>query len=294
MIDDLRILRGFVAVAEELNFRRAAERLHMSQPPLSRMISSLEEQLDAPLFLRNTRRVELTREGRLFLESAREVLEAAAAAGRKIRQQIGSQKRTLLVGCTSAAYFTGFPELMKEFRKRHPDLTVEIMGMSSADQIEALASGRLDVGFILPPVLHKELSLAPFASVRMRLAVPDEHPLAGSGKAVPLENFMNDTFIIHERSKDPGMYEEILQCCMRAGFKPKIRVKKEDEPCMGLVTSGAGVHFSAATASCVRMAGVTFIDLLDRTPKVEIASVWRTTDPCETLRKFLVVVKESE
>jgi LysR family transcriptional regulator, benzoate and cis,cis-muconate-responsive activator of ben and cat genes len=291
MFDDLRILRGFVAVAEELNFRRAAERLHMSQPPLSRMISGLEEQLGAPLFLRNTRMVELTREGRLFLESAREVLETAAVAGREIRHRIGSQKRPLLIGCTSAAYFTGFPERMKEFRKAHPNLTVETVGMNSADQIEALATGRLDVGFILPPVLHEELSSAAFATVRMCLAVPEDHPSAIAGKAVPLGNFSNEIFILHERSKDPGMYEGILQCCSKAGFRPRIRVKIEDEPCMGLVTSGAGVHFSAATASCVKVAGVTFIELEGETPEIEVFMAWRKADPSEALAKFLTVAK---
>jgi len=289
MIDDLRILRGFVAVAEELNFRAAAERLHMSQPPLSRMISSLEAQVGTPLFVRSTRRVELTREGRQFLSAATDVLDVAAAAGRKIRHQFSSAQRPLLIGSTSAAYFAGFPDLLKSFRSQHPGLPVETSSMNSADQMDALLSGRLDVGFVLPPAKHREVSMAVFTSIRMRLAISEEHPLS-TQKLAPLESFMKDTFILHERGKDPGMYEGILQCCNRAGFRPKVRVKREDEHCMALVTSGAGVHFSAAGSSCLHLAGVSLLDLTGEAPKLEIVTIWRKDDPSETLRTFLEFV----
>lgn len=289
MIDDLRILRGFVAVAEELNFRKAAERLHMSQPPLSRMISGLEDQLGAVLFLRNTRTVELTREGKLFLAEAMAVLDSAAAAGRRIRHAFASGKRPLLIGATSSAYFTGFPEMVSRFRKEHPELAVETVSMNSADQIEALASGKLDAGFLLPPVFHDELRTVPFGSVRMRLAIPDTHALAGEPEPLALEKFRHDIFILHQREKDPGMYEGILRCCTQAGFRPKVRVKKDDEPCMGLVTSGAGIHFSAAAQSCIQMAGVRLVDLAGEAPSLETSLAWRKSDPSAALRRFLEI-----
>ncbi|MBK1881257.1 LysR family transcriptional regulator [Luteolibacter pohnpeiensis] len=287
MIDDLRVLRAFVAVAEELNFRKAAERLHMSQPPLSRMISTLEDQIDAQLFVRSTRKVELTRAGWLFLEEARSLLDAAAAAGRRIRHEVSSQARPLRVGSTSSAYFTGLPELMNHFGRTEPSMAVEMVGMNSADQLEALASGNLDVGFVLPPVLHSELSSVLFASVRLQLAVRDDHPLAKEPGAVSLNQFRHETFILHQRAQDPGMFEGILRCCERSGFRPKIRVKTEQEHCMGLVTSGAGIHFSAAPSMCLKMSGISFIDLDGEAPCLEISMAWRTDDPSPALASFL-------
>ncbi|MDB6080245.1 MAG: hypothetical protein JWO82_3992 [Akkermansiaceae bacterium] len=287
MIDDLRILRGFVAVAEELNFRKAAERLHMSQPPLSRMISALESEVNATLFTRSTRKVELTREGAIFLEAARDVLDSAAAAGRRIRREISSPQRPLQIGCTSTAYFVGFPDLLGNFRAAHPDTPVEVRSMNSADQVEALVSGRLDVGFVLPSASHPQLTSTPFRSLRMRLAVPSDHPHGQSGQPVPLERFRHDLFILHNPVQDPGMYEGILRCCTRAGFRPRVRVKRDDEHCMSLVTSGAGIHFSAAAAPCVAISGVSFIDLAGEAPTVGIHVIRRSDDPFPPLRNFL-------
>lgn len=287
MVDDLRILRGFVAVAEELNFRKAAERLHMSQPPLSRMISALEDQVNARLFTRSTRSVALSREGLLFLEAAREVLAAAAAAGRKVRHQIGSTDRPLAIGATSSAYFTGFQDLISRFRKSKPAPVMEIAGMNSADQIEALSCGRLDVGFVLPQSSQDGLRAAAFASVRMRLAVPEDHPLAAGGGEVALERFRGETFILHDREQDPGMYEGILRCCTAAGFRPRVRVKGKEEHCMGLVTSGAGVHFSVASSACLQTSGVAFVELAGEAPAFEIHAMWREADPSPALARFL-------
>ena len=287
MIDDLRVLRAYVAVAEELNFRKAAERLHMSQPPLSRMISSLEEQISAKFLIRTTRKVELTHEGRLFLEEAKQLLEAAAAAGRRIRHGVSSSDRPLRIGSTSSAYFVGLPDLVSNFRKAHPEVKLEMIGMNSADQVEALAAGNVDVGFVLPPAAHPDLSTALFASVRLQLAVREDHPLAAKDEPVNLKQFRDETFILHEKSKDPGMFEGILRCCERSGFRPKIRLKTEDEHCMGLVTSGAGIHFSAAPSMCLKMSGVSFVDLAGEAPLLEVFAAWRSDDPSEALAKFL-------
>ena len=288
MIDDLRVLRCFVAVAEELNFRKAAERLNMSQPPLSRLVSGLEEEMGVALFLRNTRMVALTREGKIFLKEALQVLDQAAAAGRRLRHQFQSGTRPLMLGSASAAFFVGVPALVGDFRSRHPQFPVEITGMNSREQIDALVSGRIDAGFVLPPVAAASLSSRIYASVRMSLAVPKGHPLAKLKRTTaPLEDFAGETFILHDRDRDPGMYEGIVSCCTRAGFRPRTRVLKPDEHCMGLVTSGAGVHFSVADSACISHSGVSFIKLSGEAPVLEVALAWRIGDPSPALKAFL-------
>lgn len=287
MIEDLRVLRAFAAVAGELNFRRAAEQLHMSQPPLSRMISSLEETVGAPLFARSTRRVSLTPAGELFQVYAREVLHAAAAAGRRFRHSLATADRPLTIGATAAAWSAGFGTAVSRFRRQHRQSRLAVEHMGTADQIESLLSGKIDAGFVLPPVSHKSLVSVPFTSTRMRLAIAETHPLADSRKPVSLEAFSAETFILHERSEDPGMYECILRCCTQAGFKPKVRVKKRNEHCMALVTTGAGVHFSVASPGCLQSSGVKLLRLAGGAPRLEIALVWRRDDTSPLLHQFL-------
>ena len=195
MIEDLRSLRAFVTTAEELNFRRAAERLHMSQPPLSRMIAALEDTLETKLFDRNTRRVALTSAGETLYREARGLLERADEVARMLKREITTRTR-FKVGCTSAAYCTAFPRIVARLRELHPEIEVELHEMNTDAQVDAIASAKLDAGIVVTPARHPEIRIIPFSSIRMRLAVPVSHPLAAGAEAVPLREFARDVFKI--------------------------------------------------------------------------------------------------
>jgi DNA-binding transcriptional LysR family regulator len=287
MVDNLRSLRAFVAVAETLNFRQAAERLHISQPPLTRLIAAMERDLGVQLMERTTRRVALTTHGELMLGEARKLLAHADKAARTLRHHLGDRRR-LVIGCTSAAFFSPFPALVAKLRQEHPDLNLEIQERHTEAQLAGLVSAELDVGVLLLPVAHPALEIRQWSTIRMQIAVPTGHAVAvaaGDGP-VPLEAFAKDNFIVHEFDENPAMYQEILQACQKAGFRPKVRIKRTGENCMGLVMTGMGVHFTMSDGGCMKLPGVRFLDLEGQAPELRMAVAWRRDDPSPLVREF--------
>lgn len=286
MIDDLRSLRAFVATAEELNFRRAAERLHISQPPLSRMIAGLEDTLETKLFERSTRQVALTPAGETLYREARVLLAKADEVARMLKREI-SVRRGFSIGCTSAAYCTHFPQIVARLRELHPEIEVGLHEMNTSAQIEKIAAAKLDAGILVLPAEDPCLEIAPFASIRMRLAVPSNHRLAGSKEAVSLKEFAKDIFIVHTRDENPAMYHEILHHCAKAGFRPRTLTKQKGQNCMALVASGAGVHFTAGHRQCLSVEGVDFLELAGDAPILEMGVAWRKDEHPPMIRSLL-------
>lgn len=290
MIDDLRSLRAFIVTAEELNFRRAAERLHMSQPPLSRMIAGLEHGLETKLFERNTRSVNLTPAGIRFYKEALALLEQADGLARKMKSESQTRRRRFPIGCTAAAYCTEFPRIIAQLRELHPDAEIELHEMNSDAQLDALAAAKIDAGVILLPAVHQALEFAPFARIRMQMALPASHPMAERHEPLALADLRRDVFIVHTREENPAMYHEILHHCAKAGFRPKTLTKRKGQNCMAMVASGAGVHFTAATGRCASVEGVRFVPLAGDAPVLEMALAWRKGDEMpaiETLRSLI-------
>ncbi|MCW1914979.1 LysR family transcriptional regulator [Luteolibacter sp. GHJ8] len=278
MIDDLRSLRAFIVTAEELNFRRAAERLHMSQPPLSRMIAGLEESLETKLFERSTRSVNLTTAGIRFYKEALALLEQADGLARRMKSESQARRRRFPIGCTAAAYCTEFPRMVARLRELHADMEIELHEMNSDAQLDALAATKIDAGIVLLPAAQPELEFAPFARIRMQMALPAAHPMADLREPVALADLRRDVFIVHTREENPAMYHEILHHCAKAGFRPKTLTKKKGQNCMAMVASGAGVHFTAATGRCTSVEGVKFVPLAGEAPVLEMALAWRKGD----------------
>lgn len=285
MIDDLRSLRAFVATAEELNFRRAAERLHMSQPPLSRMIASLEDSLETRLFERSTRQVALTRAGETLYREALLLLERADELARKLKREVAVRRR-FRIGCTSAAYCTAFPQIVARLRELHPELEIELREMNSEAQLEALAGAKIDAGIVVTPARHPALEISPFASIRMQIALPAGHPLATGSEAISLQELSREVFIVHTREENPAMYHEILHHCSRAGFRPRTLTKKKGQNCMAMVASGAGVHFTAASGQCHAIQGVEFVPLAGEAPVLEMGFAWRKDEPSTAIENL--------
>ena len=214
---ELRHLRYFVTVAEELHFGRAARRLHLSQPPLSMQIKALESEVGAMLLARSRRKVELTPAGVVFLREAREILtrveQAGAAARRADRGEIGE----LSIAFITIADYNVLPLVLSEFRARHPGVRLNLREATTDAQLRDLAAQRIDVGFMLAPVQDATLASEPLLREPLIAALAERHPLARKRGALPLASLAEWPFILFPRHMAPGLYDDIVSFCRQTG-----------------------------------------------------------------------------
>src|SRR3954451_18954928 len=207
---ELRHLRYFVAVAEELHFRRAAERLHMSQPPLSQQIRKLEEDVGATLLVRNQRRVELTAAGRDYLARARDILVAVEDAGREARRVQRGEVVRLEVGFVGSAMYSVVPELLRAFRERFPEVGLHLRELGTTEQLRRLEDGRLDVGFLRAPGPRAGLSIETVLLEPVVAALPEDHPLAAAAE-VRVEDLAAAPLVLMTRAGAPGLRDALTR-----------------------------------------------------------------------------------
>jgi len=218
---ELRHLRYFVAVAEELNFSRAAERLHMAQPPLSVAIRQLEQEVGAELLARSTREVRLTSAGGVLLEGARRLLDGLEGTLAATRRAADGQLGTLRVGFSWSARFSTLPVLGQALARSSPDVTLITQEMWNARMPQALQSANIDVAISLCPELDSELAYEPVRRERVAALLPEGHPRA-SAPEVELSALAKDTFLIFPRELAPRLHDAMLAICRGAGFEPKL------------------------------------------------------------------------
>jgi DNA-binding transcriptional LysR family regulator len=287
---ELRQLKYFVTVAEELNFRRAAARLFMEQPPLSRQIRQLEDELNVELFHRSTRGVTLTQAGQAFLDEARRTLVQAERAA-QVAQQAGQAKK-LKIGLSICAFNHVIPEIIQEYRQQSPDIIVTLTEMSTEAQIQALLNDAIDIGFVHAPISHPALLTIMLLSEPLVVALPSDHPLTHQGE-IDLRSLANESFIVCPESVKPDLYAQIMQLCQQAGFSPHIvQEASPPEVLLGLVASGMGISLVAAGAETRHNVGVIYRSLTTPSPILEIAAAWRKESNSLVLSNFLMLVKQ--
>ena len=291
---ELRHLRYFLAVGEEQHYGRAAGRLRVAQPALSRQIQDLEEELGFKLFERLPRGVKLSAAGQLFLEEARRILqqvnEAAARAARVARGQSG----TLRVGFTESASWRGVvPESFRRFREMQPDAELQLQPSPSLVQLDALRSGRLDAGFVFNmPKTDPELDARPVAIERIELAVPTSHPVAKL-KPVRLRELAGAPFVWFPRREAPALYDRLMRECFRGGLKsPRIVQEGQDEATiLSLVATGLGIGWVLGTARWHRPKSIVILSVLDMDLPQELSLAWRKDNRSPLLARFVADVE---
>jgi len=288
---ELRHLRYFLAVADELHFGRAAARLHIAQPPLSRQIRQLEEELGFELFARTARRVRLTDAGRAFRDEARSLLgrlgDAVAASRRVARGEAGA----LAVGFVASATYGLLPRLYRRFRERLPDVALSLTEMSSAEQVEALRAGHIQVGLARPPVGDDALAVEPLAEEPLVAALPARHPLA-TAREVPLRALARDAFVLFPRQPRPGWIDVVQSACAAAGFRPAVAQEAlELSTAVTLVAAGIGVTLVPASAQALRLAGVVYRPLRPPAPATSLLALTRADEPRPVVERFLEVAR---
>lgn len=298
---ELRQLRYFVAVAEELNFSRAAGRMYLSQPALSQQIRKLELELGVVLFLRTKHQVELTEAGQTLLRGARQTLVLVEQTARAVREAGGAQRIHLRVGFPEYANHTPVADILQTFRRRYPYVELEEHEMftlqQTLQQVRELRDGKLDVGFLLTPVDDDDLMLERVLEIELVVALPEDHPLAARNE-VSMRELADERIILFSRRFHPGCYDYIVGCCEEAGFSPNVLQRNEPQLYSGattyrMVASGDGVSIVASPlVSMSRPVGVIFKPIRDPRPVLDLVAAWRHEDPSPNLQAFLEVVRE--
>ena len=291
---ELRHLRYFVAVGEEQHYGRAAQRLRVAQPALSRQIQDLEDEVGFKLFERLPRGVKLSAAGKLFLEDARRILqqvnEAAARAARVARGQSG----TLRIGFTENASWHGVvPDSLRMFRERQPDAELQLRPAGSVDQVEDIRSGRVDAGFVFNlPRNDEELDQLRVAMQHVELAAPKGHPLSKLRK-LRLRDLVDAPFVWFPRREAPAFYDRLMHECYRGGLKsPRIVQEAANEATiLSLVSHGMGVGWVNETARWRCPKQVVILSITDLNMPLPMALAWRRDNTSPLLASFIADVR---
>ena len=291
---DLRHLRYFLAVAEELNIGRAAARLCISQPPLTRQIRALEDELGVSLFVRTAKGVELTQAGEMFRVEATNIrMMIEAGIDRTQRVSAGKLGRLDIAIFGSAIYDT-VPKLLQKFRGKLPDVSIVLHTMDKNEQIEALRDRRITIGFnrlISPPAdIGREL----VAMERLVVVLPEDHEFSAR-KAVPLRVLADFPIVLFPNIGRPNFVDHVIQLCKQQGFEPNIaQIVGDAVTGVALVARGFGLTMvPESVASSLRFAGTTYRPLADAPQAVvDISCLYRASDQSPLLHSFLAVVRE--
>jgi len=276
---DLNQLRCFVTVAEELHFGRAAARLNMTQPPLSRQIQVLEHIIDAPLLERTSRSVRLTPAGRSFLPEARRILKLAESASQVARRIALGKTGSLKIGYTAAAAYGYLPELLAACRARLPEVDFSLKEMVSGDQLEALASGQIDAGLLRPPIARPELATKRVLAEPLLAAIPRKHPLA-SRENLAIKDFDGQPFVMYSPYESRYFHDLLVALFTQADILPRyVQHVGQIHSILAMVRAGLGVSIVPAAAANLKIADVKLRPLKLRSPApVELFMVWRRDD----------------
>jgi DNA-binding transcriptional LysR family regulator len=285
-------LRAFIAVAEELHFGRAAARLQISQSPLSQSIRALEAELGVRLLERTTRRVSLLPAGEAFLPRAREALAAATAAIDDARAAAAGELGRLAVGFTGSMTYALLPVLAKALRAQLPRLQLELHGeMLTPDQVDGLVSGRLDIGFLRPPLEYASLQFEPVGAEPLVVALPQSHPLARLDK-VPVAKLENEPFITYPSHFRSVVHDAVAATCFENGFSPTVAMEVgETATLVSFVAADAGVALVPASAQLMTVGGAVYRTLLGSTHSVQIAMAWRRGDERPLLANVRQIIR---
>ncbi|MGO2533203.1 LysR family transcriptional regulator [Arthrobacter rhombi] len=290
---EIRQLRYFIAVAEEMHFNRAAARLHIAQPALSQQIQRLERELKTTLFARTTRSVELTETGKVLLVAARRVITESEDALRSIEQAVEGRTGTLRVGFVGSAALNLIPRIVPPLRQMYPDLELELHELTTEQQLSSLDAGNLDVGIVRdvesrPGITARELTREPLV-----VALPEDHPLAGQ-TTLALTDLSEAGFVVFPRQQVSRLYDVISALCLQAGFRMRVAQEAVQFPTiLGLVAAKTGIAVVPEGMRALQLSGLSYVPLADEAATSTISLIV-TTERSGTplIRRFIEAATE--
>lgn len=287
---ELRRLRYFIAVAEELNFHRAAEKLHLGQSPLSKQIRKLEEEVGTPLLTRNTRRVELTHAGREFLEAARAIVAKSLDAAQRAQSVAAGRAGKLRVGYLTSLTNERFSAIMTAFIGEYPDVELVLYDLVPEAILAALRERQIDVGFFRAAFRDEELAAREIWRDRFMVALPRTHWLAGRGP-VAIRSLVDETFIMVPDQGSMGLNESIRAMSLKAGFTPKRRIEVNQlQAAIWLVHLGLGIAVVPESLQGLHRDNVVY-QPVNRGPTLGAFMVWRKEATSPVLDRFRAIVQ---
>ncbi len=286
---ELRHLRYFVAVAEELHFGHAANRLNTSQPSLSQQIQNLEAELRVELLRRSKRQVTLTAAGRRFLQEARAILAAAERAAALARETARGESRKVVLGISPETDWLFLGKALRLFAEHVPFVEVTFQNLTPEAQVDALRSGQIDVGFVGLPLEADGMVTEKTGRVRLMVALPEKHPMARTSP-LRLEALSKEAYMLWPRHLSPGSYDQLLGVFRAAGFEPPIAMEggiPSTRTVLGMVASGLTIALVDPALRLMAPAGVVFRPLAGRGIYTENGVISRRADPSPVLASFL-------
>lgn len=291
---DVKQLQCFLAAADELNFSRAAARLHMTQPPLSRQIAQLEASLGVRLFERSPQSVALTAAGRALAPEARKVLAALGELREVARRADQGQVGRIRIGFVGSTIYTSVPALVGQYRRLYPEVSVDLQQLTVSRQTDLLLSGDIDLGIIRQAISHPRLATRRLAREPFVAALPADHRLAAQS-FVALKSLAGEAMVAFSREEAPAIHEQMRRMCEAAGFSP--RIVQEAHPMstvVGLVGAGAGVAIVPQSMESLAFQNVAYRPLRGTRETSEFFVAWRRGDATPTVQNFLRVARTQE
>ncbi|AUX34718.1 MULTISPECIES: LysR family transcriptional regulator [Sorangium] len=292
---ELRHLRYFIAIAEEESFRRAAEKLHVSQSPLSRQMQQLEEEIGAELFAPSGRGVKLTPAGRLLLDRAKAILSGVDAAAKEVRETAEGQIGTVTIGFESGSGYVGpLSTILTRFRKLAPRVNVELVPMSSAQQWDALRAGQISLGYGNYVPDDSSLESVVLSRHRLGIVVPKQHPLA-TASMINVKDLATEPMLMDPRKSNPRLYDDIIAAVRARGVTLHVASEILDgEALLTLVASGYGLTFGAEPAARFLAVGTAvWRPVSDLGLEIRDIAMWRPDAQSLLLRPLIDLVRES-
>lgn len=283
---ELRLIRSFVCLSEELNFSRAAERLHIAQPALSRQIMALEATLGVQLLHRTKRKVELTTAGATFRNRCYRLLSDVTEAEYEVRRVAAGQEGALAISFIHSSTYGMLPPILNNFRTQFPRVELKLFEMTISEQIQALRAGKVDIGLLRPPISDDTLDSRPVGTQKFMVALPSSHPHAQAGR-ISLCALKDDPFVLFERQQSSLFYSRIIAMCEAAGFVPKVSQQATQiHTVVGLVGAGMGVSIVPEVAKNLQLPTVSFAQIEDNPAGVDVCLAWRKDNTLPTLSSF--------
>jgi len=290
---ELRQLRYFAAVAREQNFTRAAEKLNIAQPPLSRQIQQLEEEFGTTLFERNSRPVRLTEAGRLLLEQATQVLDRVEDIGEMMRRLRGIARQRFGIGFVASTLYGKLPDVVRRFRQARPEVEIVMVELTSIEQITALKEGRIDVGFGRIPLDDPMIDRILLRREKLSVALPLSHPLASKVGTIRLEELSKDGLIVYPKSPRPSYADQVMVLYRERGIKPAhVHEVRELQTALGLVAAESGVCLVPASVERLRRDNVVYRPLDEPTANSPIIMSTRKADKSADIPVMLKLIRD--
>jgi DNA-binding transcriptional LysR family regulator len=284
---ELKNLKSFVAVAEQLSFTRAARLLHLSQSALTEQIQKLEEELGVPLLLRDRRSVKLTGAGIVFLAEARATLTRAKQAVERVQKVARGEIGRLRIGFVSSAALEIVPGIVVAFRSQFPAVSLDLTNLRTSSQVKGLISESIDVGFVRLPLSHDQLTIRVLHREPFVVVLPHGHPLANETQ-IRLVQLQNEPFVAYGRRWAPGFYDAVIQMCTQEGFSPEI-VQETGEmyTAIALVAAGVGIAILPRSVVLAQSRNVLMKPLPASAGLSEIAIAVRRLDNSSLVESFI-------